>query len=56
MLVTFMICSFVGTFTGLAVAVVLLACNRFYTGQWGIYNVIGFAAGWGLAVLQHWIK
>lgn len=56
MLITFMICSFVGTWTGLAVTVVLLACNRFYTGQWSVYNVIGFAAGWGLAVLQHWIK
>lgn len=55
MLITFLVCSFLGIWTGLAVTVVMIMSNFIYTKMLDLYNLIGFAAGWGLSVLQHLI-
>lgn len=55
LLITFLVCAFFNIWTGLAVTVGLIVCNFIYTRVLDLYNLIGFAAGWGLSVLQHWI-
>lgn len=55
MLITFLVCSFLGIWTGLAVTVVMLTSNLIYIKKIDLYNLIGFGAGWALSVLQHWI-
>lgn len=55
MLITFLVCSFLGIWTGLAITIIMIACNFVYIKMLNLYNVIGFGVGWGLSVLQHWI-
>lgn len=55
LLLSFLICSFLGKLGGLAATIILIVCNIFYIKKFNIYNVFGFLAGFGLAILVHWI-
>lgn len=55
LLITFLVCSFLPSWTGLVAMLLLLACNVVYQKEANIYNVIGFGAGYVLSVLQHLI-
>lgn len=56
MLITFMICSFLGTFTGLVATVIMWVCNMLYAKRFDLYNTIGFGGGFVLTIFQHWIR
>lgn len=55
MLITFLVCSFLETWTGLAVAVVMLISNIIYIKKIDLYNLIGFGTGWALSAFHYWI-
>lgn len=52
LLITFLVCSFLGTWTGLAVVLVMWICNMGYTARFSLYNTIGFGVGYLLSLIQ----
>ena len=56
LLITFMICSFLGTFTGLVATIIMWVCNMLYAKRFDLYNTIGFGGGFVLTIFQHWIR
>lgn len=54
-LITFLICAFLGIWTGFVVTLIMMLCDLFYTKMFDLYKVIGFLVGWGLVVFQRWI-
>lgn len=55
LLITFMICSFLGVWTGLVVTIVLWVCNMLYPRKFSVYNTIGFGAGYILTLIEKFI-
>lgn len=51
MLITFMICTFLGAWTGFVVTLIMWVCNLFYIRKFSLYNTIGFTAGYLLGLL-----
>lgn len=53
LLLTFFICAWIGLWAGVCVTVIMILCNIFYTKKLNLYNIIGFACGWGFSLLNH---
>ena len=42
LLITFMICAFLGAWTGFVVTLIMWVCNMFYCRKFDLYNTIGY--------------
>lgn len=52
LLITFLVCAFLGAWTGLVATLIMWICNMGYTARFSLYNTIGFGCGYTLSLFQ----